>query len=616
MSPEEIKKFLIDLKMLFEQGLIGEQEYVDEKKELILQMKKLYSSNFHHGGDVYSTNIEQKQDTDVLSIGSILNGRYRLESLLGEGGMGRVFLAKDLRFGRLFAIKLISPRLELTSEVLSRFYREYELLENLSHPNIVRVFDVDQDENFKAAYIRMEYVEGQTLEDKILSSRKKNSKWSFFLEDKTKIWITQLFDALGFAHKKGIIHRDLKPSNLMISKDNSLKVMDFGIARLLENSDTQQYTSILGSKHYSAPELFLGDKVSPSTDIFSLGTIFLEMIEEKDKLLVENEICVPSFFSEEEKGLFSKMIARRQSERFQSTEECFEDLKRVVYKENEYFEKKSFNLKHKNPVQDWSPGKEPGEIRPIFGLDDAYVVWCPPGVYRNRHRHERGNFFDVESRISQGFWIMQMPITQRQFVLFMKFCPGGFLGGNGFLPLQTTLSDVQNLIDALSLLNGEEPIGDFTCLDKQSYLKIEGWRLPTDTELGYAAIADDYDKRKYIRRFLNNNSFNSFDLVGRADINLWNVCDILSRKDNEILYKEEVDLGIGEWTVLLQKNDLDFISTKVIKDKGYDVSFRLDFERTFDKDASSVNSSNSFYYSLIFKERKYSKIRLLHPCKY
>ncbi len=189
--------------------------------------------------------------------------------------MACVYRAYDPDINRTLAIKLLKAQLRLDSEYHTRFLREAKGAGVLSHPNIVTVFDVGEDQGHP--YIAMELVEGQTLADEIKSKKQLSTK------DIVEIGI-QLARALDYAHKKGIVHRDVKPGNIMLVQDsNVIKVADFGICRIDDNdaNDATQQTqmgNVLGTPHYMSPEQVLGEKVDSRSDLFSAGVVLYQLL--------------------------------------------------------------------------------------------------------------------------------------------------------------------------------------------------------------------------------------------------------------------------------------------------------------------------------------------------
>ena len=201
-------------------------------------------------------------------IGMLLDNRYEILERIGTGGMALVYKARCHRLNRLVAIKILKEELASDEEFRRRFHTESQAVAMLSHPNIVAVYDVSRSDNTE--YIVMELIEGITLKQYI--NRKGLLSWKEALH-----FVIQIAKALDHAHSRGIIHRDIKPHNIMILKDGSVKVADFGIARLLsmQNTLTQE---ALGSVHYISPEQAKGGHVDARSDIYSVGVVMYEML--------------------------------------------------------------------------------------------------------------------------------------------------------------------------------------------------------------------------------------------------------------------------------------------------------------------------------------------------
>ena len=205
----------------------------------------------------------------MINKGYLLGDRYRIVDTLGEGGMANVYLADDIILKRQVAVKIIRLDLQKDSQVLARFQREALATSELSHPNIVSVFDVGTDHGLP--YMVMEYVKGPDLKDYI----RENSPIP--LPQVIKI-MDQILSAMELAHKHSVIHRDLKPQNILMDEKGNIKIADFGIAVALNQSAITQTNSVLGSVHYMSPEQTRGGMVTKQSDIYSLGIILYEAL--------------------------------------------------------------------------------------------------------------------------------------------------------------------------------------------------------------------------------------------------------------------------------------------------------------------------------------------------
>lgn len=216
-------------------------------------------------------------------LGMKLDNRYELLEIIGSGGMAIVYKARDLRLNRLVAVKILKDDLALDAEFRRRFHTESQAVAMLSNPNIVAVYDVSKTDEVE--FIVMELIEGITL--KQYMNRKGQLSWKESLH-----FATQIAKALSHAHSRGIIHRDIKPHNIMILKDGSVKVADFGIARLQSSQSTTLTQEALGSVHYISPEQAKGAMVDTRTDIYSLGVVLYEMLTSRLPFEGESPVSV------------------------------------------------------------------------------------------------------------------------------------------------------------------------------------------------------------------------------------------------------------------------------------------------------------------------------------
>ena len=205
----------------------------------------------------------------MLSNGQIIGGRYEIVKSIGEGGMANVYLANDKILDRKVAIKVLRGDLANDEKFIRRFQREAQSVANLSHPNIVEVYDVEEEEG--QHYIVMEYIDGKTLKQLL------QKRGSLTLSEVIDIML-QLTDGLAHAHDAYIIHRDIKPQNIMIQDDGLVKITDFGIAMALNATQLTQTNSVMGSVHYLPPEQANGKSSTIKSDIYSLGILMYELI--------------------------------------------------------------------------------------------------------------------------------------------------------------------------------------------------------------------------------------------------------------------------------------------------------------------------------------------------
>lgn len=198
-----------------------------------------------------------------------LNERYKLLEVIGEGGMAIVYRAEDLILDRTVAVKVLRSEFSNDEEFILRFRREAESATSLSHPNIVNIYDVGEEDQLY--YIVMEYIEGKTLKEYIRESA------PLPIEEALSIF-GKIASAIRHAHENQIIHRDIKPHNILITKSGQVKVTDFGIAMAMTSATITHTKSVLGSVHYLSPEQAKGSIATEKSDIYSLGVVLYEMV--------------------------------------------------------------------------------------------------------------------------------------------------------------------------------------------------------------------------------------------------------------------------------------------------------------------------------------------------
>jgi eukaryotic-like serine/threonine-protein kinase len=202
-------------------------------------------------------------------VAELAGGRYRTRRSIGSGGMARVLLGRDEKLDRQVAIKLLGENLAADDDFRQRFMREARMAAKLSHPNVVQIFDVGEEDG--VPFLVMEYVDGSNLGD-LLKRRR-----SLPRRDIAPL-MAQTAAGLGHAHDAGLVHRDVKPQNLLRRKDGRLKIADFGIARALEESRLTDSGSVLGTRPYMAPEQLRDGKISPATDVYAFGVVAHELL--------------------------------------------------------------------------------------------------------------------------------------------------------------------------------------------------------------------------------------------------------------------------------------------------------------------------------------------------
>jgi eukaryotic-like serine/threonine-protein kinase len=268
----------------------------------------------------------------VLITGHLLAQRYEVLGLLGEGGMGAVYKARDVELSRLVALKVIRPDLARNRAILDRFKQELILATQVTHRNVVRIYDLGEAEGIK--FITMEYVEGEDLAAVIHQQTK-------LPPSEAVVVIEQVCRALEAAHNVGVIHRDLKPQNIMVEKNGRILVMDFGLAKTLEGDRMTQTGAMVGTMEYMSPEQALAQNLDQRSDIFSLGLIFYELLTGQTpfradsalasliKRTQERVVPVSEFDSNipaELSQIVSRCLERDVALRYQSAAELLADL--------------------------------------------------------------------------------------------------------------------------------------------------------------------------------------------------------------------------------------------------------------------------------------------------
>ncbi|WP_051217505.1 Stk1 family PASTA domain-containing Ser/Thr kinase [Paenibacillus assamensis] len=272
-------------------------------------------------------------------IGTTLAGRYEIIARVGEGGMALVYKALDVLLNRYVAVKVLRQQFVHDEEFVRRFRREAQSAASLSHPNVVSIYDVGQED--EVHYIVMECIDGQNLNEIIKERAPLQS------EEAIRI-ATQICDALDHAHHNHIIHRDIKPHNILIGSNGRVKVTDFGIARAVTSSTITQTGSVVGSVHYFSPEHAKGISTGEKSDLYSLGIVLYQMLTGKLPFLGESPISValkhlqepfeeprelnPSIPQSVE-NVILKSMRKNPDERYQSAAEMMRDLETALQPE-------------------------------------------------------------------------------------------------------------------------------------------------------------------------------------------------------------------------------------------------------------------------------------------
>lgn len=217
-----------------------------------------------------------------------LNGRYRLLERIGSGGMAAVYRAQDLKLGRFVAIKMLHESLTSDEGFLMRFQREAHSAANLTHPNVVTVHDIGQEGH--RHYIVLEYIEGDTLKQVI---RDYNEAGDFMPISRVLDLTIQICHGIGYAHRANLIHCDMKPQNVLVTRDDRVKVADFGIARAIsEASQHLADSQVWGTPHYFSPEQAAGEAPTAASDVYAIGVIMFEMLTGRLPFIADSPTAV------------------------------------------------------------------------------------------------------------------------------------------------------------------------------------------------------------------------------------------------------------------------------------------------------------------------------------
>jgi serine/threonine-protein kinase len=214
-----------------------------------------------------------------VNVDTIVGGRYGVERVLGDGAMAKVVLAEDRELGRRVAVKILDERLAADASFRARFAREARAAASLSHPNVVGVFDVGEADGLP--FIVMEHVEGRTLEERL------RREGALPPEEVCRIG-RQVCAGLEHAHANGLVHRDLKPGNLIERDDGTIKIADFGIARLTDATELTEAGMIVGTAAYLAPEQAEGGEITQAADVFALGVVLYELLTAKQPWKIDS----------------------------------------------------------------------------------------------------------------------------------------------------------------------------------------------------------------------------------------------------------------------------------------------------------------------------------------
>lgn len=373
MTPEKLKKVeeiyhdVLDIpspeRCRFLQNSCGEDFELRSEVESLLSFENI-TDNLIDSTPESLINEVFAEKPKIELIGSQIN-QYKLLSLLGEGGMGAVYLAYDTKLERKVAIKFLSDKFPKEGNGLSRFFLEAKSSSALNHPNIITIHEIGEVNN--KPFIATEFIDGITLKDFLTNN---NHKLSDILDI-----ALQIASALGSAHKAGIIHRDIKPENVMIRRDGIVKVLDFGLAKLSQPDNQFETVSkmnsrfstvhglILGTPQFMSPEQARGKKVDIRTDIWSFGVLLYQMLSGKlpfqgettsdviASILKSEPLPLSQFVSADLENIVFKALEKNSNERYQSIDEFYDEIK-LIRRELEFENKtETLNFRVSNSIK-------------------------------------------------------------------------------------------------------------------------------------------------------------------------------------------------------------------------------------------------------------------------
>ncbi len=339
----------------------------------------------------------------IFEVGSVLGGRYEIQALLGMGGMGAVYKAHDLEVDRGVGLKVIRPDLAGNPAILARFKQELILARQVTHKNIIRIYDLSEAEGVK--FITMEFIEGEDLRT-ILTRQGK------LTPDEAIGIMRQSCVGLQAAHLEGVIHRDLKPSNIMRDTSGRVVIMDFGLAKTVVGDGMTQTGMMIGTMEYMSPEQAMGAELDARSDIFAIGLIFYELItgnmpyradsaiaslvkrtQERAVPLHEVDPTVPAAVSH----IVAKCLERDPKNRYASVQELLDDL-------------------------DVAQGKVPGQVavRAVVSTGDAITEGAPSPAIR-------------QPAIKTGAGLPRISLVMAAVLLIAVLGVGGYVGYKRFV---------------------------------------------------------------------------------------------------------------------------------------------------------------------------------------
>ena len=323
-------------------------------------------------------------------IGKSIGGRYKIDEILGQGGMSAVFKATDPNLRRVVAIKMIHPHLSHDSGFVRRFEEEAAAVAQLRHPNIIQVYDFNHDND--AYYMVLEFVPGESLQDHL---RRLNAVGRQIPIKDVLNYAIEVCEAADYAHQRGLIHRDIKPANVMLSVQGNAILMDFGIAKIIGGQQHTATGAVVGTAMYMSPEQIKGETPDRSSDIYSLGVMLFEMVSGRPPFEADSAMTlmmmhvndpVPNLFEiiptcePDIVAVINKALSKEPFDRFQTAAQMATALKKVLERmeAEEGMHAADFTLSEPPASSDWysEPEDRSGrtDSEKAGALEDAEVA--------------------------------------------------------------------------------------------------------------------------------------------------------------------------------------------------------------------------------------------------
>lgn len=376
--------------------------------------------------------------------GKKLDGRYEIHELIGVGGMAYVYRCTDTIDDREVAVKILKDEFLNNEEFIRRFKNESKAIAMLSHPNIVKVYDVSFGDMIQ--YIVMEYIDGITLKEYIAQQGVLDWREALHLT-------TQILKALQHAHNKGVVHRDIKPHNIMLLQDGTIKVTDFGIARLTDTQTKTMTEQAIGSVHYIAPEQARGSKTDGKSDIYSVGVMLYEMITGKLPFDADSAVSVALMQLQSTPEMPRRInpgipvgleqitmhaMQKNPEDRYQSALDMLGDLERFRLNPNVHFDYKYFidsdPTKHVRSIKKAQKKHEP--VNELVSDDE--------------NSDDEAEDIEIKKQRSRGYYVMKSIIISAIIVIAVVMCAALFRGCTAAQATDVEIPDYvgMNIVDA------------------------------------------------------------------------------------------------------------------------------------------------------------------------